>query len=92
MLDERQKLLLEEEVRRVLQEFDQSGAAFTPSMLISAMREAGRLADGNALDEDDAEAFVADVVNRRLDELEGRRRQIVSLESEPEQKWGFKDA
>ncbi|MCZ4094180.1 hypothetical protein [Sinorhizobium psoraleae] len=53
MLDEKQKLLLEEEVRRVLQEFDQSGAAFTPSMLISAMRDTG-LADGNALDEDDA--------------------------------------
>ncbi|MDK1385749.1 hypothetical protein QN224_10085 [Sinorhizobium sp. 8-89] len=92
MLDEKQKLLLEEEVRRVLQEFDQSGAAFTPSMLISAMRDTGRLADGNALDEDDAEAFVADVVTRRLDELEGRRRQIVPLESEPEQKWRFKDA
>ncbi|MGK9340190.1 hypothetical protein [Sinorhizobium meliloti] len=92
MLTEEQKLTLEQSVRDVLQDFDQSGTAFTASMLVSALRESGMGADERLLDEPDTEAFVTDVVTRRRDELDGGPRQIVGLEIEPEQKWGFKDA
>ncbi|WP_245425193.1 hypothetical protein [Sinorhizobium sp. M4_45] len=46
-------------------------------------------ADERLLDEPGIEAFVADVVTRRRDELDGGPRQIVGLEIEPEQTWGF---
>ncbi|MGZ2476194.1 hypothetical protein [Sinorhizobium medicae] len=84
--------MLEQSVRDVLQDFDQSGTAFTASMLVSALRESGTGADERLLDEPDIEAFVTDFVTRRRDELDGGPRQIVGLEIEPEQKWGFKDA
>ena len=57
---------------------------------ISALRESGMGADERLLDEPDIEAFVTDVVTRRRDELDGGPRQIVGLEIEPEQTWGFK--
>lgn len=92
MLTEEQKLTLEQSVRDVLQDFDQSGTAFTASTLVSALRESGMSADERLLDEPDIEALVTDVVTRRRDELDGGPRQIVGLEIEPEQTWGFKDA
>ncbi|ABR61705.1 hypothetical protein GOC91_28985 [Sinorhizobium medicae] len=92
MLTEEQKLKLEQNVRDLLQDFDQSGAAFTTPMLVSALRENGRAEDERLLDEADTEAFIADIVTRRRDELDGGPRQIVVLEEDPESKWGFKDA
>lgn len=92
MLTEAQKLTLEQSVRDVLQDFDQSGAAFTTQMLVAALRETDMAADEHLLDEPDAEAFITDIVTRRRDELDGGPRQIVVLEVDPEEKWGFKDA
>lgn len=92
MLNDEQRFLLEEGILSVLQEFEQSGAAFTPSMLISRLGEDRSLADDRLLDQDDAKRFVADVVNRRVDELQGQPRQLVLLEAEAEPRWGFKDA
>ncbi|MDE3820101.1 hypothetical protein [Sinorhizobium meliloti] len=92
MLTEAQKVTLEQSVRDVLQDFDQSGAAFTAPMLVSALRETDIAEDEDLLDQEDTEAFITDIVTRRRDELDGDPRQLVVLEVDPEQKWGFKDA
>ncbi|ASP74127.1 hypothetical protein CDO28_21695 (plasmid) [Sinorhizobium meliloti] len=92
MLTEAQKVTLEQSVRDVLQDFDQSGAAFTTPMLVSALRETDIAEDEDLLDQEDTEAFITDIVTRRRDELDGGPRQLVVLEIDPEQKWGFKDA
>ncbi|MBL3685338.1 hypothetical protein F2981_33710 (plasmid) [Sinorhizobium meliloti] len=92
MLTEEQKLTLEQSVRDVLQDFDQSGTAFTASMLVSALRESGMGADERLLDEPDTEAFVTDVVTRRRDELDGGPRQIVVWRSNRSRHGGFKNA
>ncbi|MCO5963827.1 hypothetical protein CN172_17460 [Sinorhizobium meliloti] len=92
MLTEAQKVTLEQSVRDVLQDFDQSGAAFTAPMLVSALRETDIAEDEDLLDQEDTEAFITDIVTRRRDELDGGPRQLVVLEIDPEQKWGFKDA
>lgn len=70
MLTEAQKSRLKQSVRETLQDFDQSGSAFTTSMLISSVRESSAAADERLLDDSDAEAFVTDVVARRRDELD----------------------
>ncbi|ASJ61302.1 hypothetical protein SMB554_18800 (plasmid) [Sinorhizobium meliloti] len=92
MLTEAQKVTLEQSVRDVLLDFDQSGAAFTAPMLVSALRETDIAEDEDLLDQEDTEAFITDIVTRRRDELDGGPRQLVVLEVDPEQKWGFKDA
>ncbi|MQW57531.1 hypothetical protein GHK33_16165 [Sinorhizobium meliloti] len=92
MLTEAQKVTLEQSVRDVLQDFDQNGAAFTAPMLVSALRETDIAEDEDLLDQEDTEAFITDIVTRRRDELDGDPRQLVVLEVDPEQKWGFKDA
>ncbi|MGK9287155.1 hypothetical protein, partial [Sinorhizobium meliloti] len=74
MLTEAQKVTLEQSVRDVLQDFDQSGAAFTAPMLVSALRETDIAEDEHLLDQEDTEAFITDVVTRRRDELDGGPR------------------
>ena len=91
MLDEEQRTLLFEGVKAVLPDFDQSGAAFTPSMVISAIQKSGRFANGRVPDEHDAKAFITDVVSQHMEALPGKR-QIVLLEREPEPRWEVQDA
>jgi hypothetical protein len=92
MLNDEQRLMIAEGVGRALEDFDQSGAAFTAPMVLAAIKENGQLTAEQGLDEKDAQALVAEIVTQRVEELTGGPRQLVQLEADPEPKWGFKDA
>ena len=91
MLDNEQQSLIAEAVNAALEEFDRSGSAFTTQMLIESLKNDGHLRDNGLAADSDFPSAVTDAVMKRMERLEGPR-QLVLLEKEPVNRWGFKDA
>ncbi|MBY5334914.1 hypothetical protein HFO99_13360 [Rhizobium leguminosarum] len=91
MLDDQQRNFVVDAVKAVLEKFNRSGSAFTPSMVIDAIEEDQRYADDDVWHDEEAPSAVTDAIMQRTEQLVGKR-QIVLLEDDPTYKWSFKDA
>ncbi|MBY3488973.1 hypothetical protein [Rhizobium laguerreae] len=91
MLDDQQRNFVVDAVKTVLEQFNRSGSAFTPSMVIDAIKEDPRYADDDVWQDEEASSAVTDAIIQRTEQLMGKR-QIVLLENDPTYKWSFKDA
>ncbi|XKM38763.1 hypothetical protein A4U53_007715 (plasmid) [Rhizobium ruizarguesonis] len=90
MLDDQQRNFVVDAVKAVLEKFNRSGSAFTPSMVIDAIEEDQRYADDDVWQDEEAPSAVTDAIMQRTEQL--GETQIVLLEDDPTDKWNFKDA
>lgn len=71
MLDDQQRNFVVDAVKAVLEKFNRSGSAFTPSMVIDAIEEDQRYADDDVWQDEEAPSAVTDAIMQRTEQLGG---------------------